>query len=117
MDFVRATITRDIFIPDPTRPGLSKNRQSTHNFAERISFAEHWKLVAESSEFHFLSEQSACFPTRNTQNKRDILREKRESGMALKSVSLRPKAVVLTPMNYIGLFWDDNQIFIFLVRT
>ncbi len=22
------------------------------DFAERISFAEHWKLVAESSEFH-----------------------------------------------------------------
>ena len=34
------------------------------------------------------------------QNKRDILREKRESGMALKSVNLRPKAVVLTPRPY-----------------
>ena len=31
--------------------------------------------------------------------KRDILSEKRESGMPLKkSVSLRPKAVMLTPM-------------------
>ena len=55
MDFVRATITRDMFLPCPTRPGLSRgltNMQNTHNFAERISFTEHWKLVAESSEFH-----------------------------------------------------------------
>ena len=32
------------------------NEQAKHNFfynfAERISFADHWKLVAESSEFH-----------------------------------------------------------------
>ena len=48
-DFSRATITRDIFIMGPTRPRLSQN---THNFAERISFAEHRNLVAESSEFH-----------------------------------------------------------------
>ena len=38
------------------------------DFAERICFAEHWKLVAESSEFHFTlskvpldAEQSAFF--------------------------------------------------------
>ena len=30
--------------------------------------------------------------------KRDILSEKRESGMVLNKVSLRPKAVMLTPM-------------------
>ena len=39
-DFARATLTRGIFIPGPTRPGLSQNRQNTHNFAERISLAE-----------------------------------------------------------------------------
>ena len=33
----------------------------------------------------------------------DILSEKRESGMALKSVSLRPKAVLLTPMLYVDV--------------
>ena len=28
------------------------NNNYVADFAERISFAEHWKLVAESSEFH-----------------------------------------------------------------
>ena len=32
--------------------------------------------------------------------KRDILSENQESGIALKSVSLRPKAVMLTPMKF-----------------
>ena len=36
--------------------------------------------------------------------KRDILSEKRESGMALKSVSLRLKAVILTHMQHYGKF-------------
>ena len=57
MDFARATITRDIFIPGPTQCGLSHiNKQEKHTtiytFEEGISFAEHCKLVAESSEFH-----------------------------------------------------------------
>ena len=84
-DFARATITQDIF---------NQTGQNTHiffyNFAERISFAEHWKLVAESSEFHLtLSSGIECifsnskYPTK----KRAILSEKRESGMVLKSVS------------------------------
>ena len=64
MGCVRTTITRDIFIPGPTRPGLSRsfNNQAKHtkvyNFAERISFAEHWKLVAESSELHLTLSRS-----------------------------------------------------------
>ena len=46
-------------------------------------------MVAESSEFHLTLKiahigPSAFFPTRNTPKKRDILSEKRESGMALK---------------------------------
>ena len=69
------------------------------DIAERISFAENGKLVAESSEFHLTlsrAHKAHFFPTRNTQKKRDILSEKRESGIALKkSVSLRPKAVLL----------------------
>ena len=56
VDFARVTITRDIFIPGPTLCGLSRsltNRHTTfYKFEEGISFAEHWKLVAESSEFH-----------------------------------------------------------------
>ena len=40
------------------------------DFAERISFVEHWKLVAESSEFHLTlsrAHRAHFFPTRNTQ--------------------------------------------------
>ena len=52
------------------------------NFAERICLAEHGKLVAESSEFHLTLSRAhrahLIVPTRNTQNKRDILSEKRE---------------------------------------
>ena len=53
---------RDIFIPGPTAAwtGLTRsliNKQANntqfYNFAEPISFTEHWKLVAESSEFHW----------------------------------------------------------------
>ena len=34
---------------------LNKQAKHTHfyNFADRINFSEHWKLVNESSEFHF----------------------------------------------------------------
>ena len=45
MDFARATITRDIFMPDPTQCGLSRslNKQAKHTtfykFEEGISFA------------------------------------------------------------------------------
>ena len=84
---------------------MIKSQQAKHttfyHFAERIIFAEHGKLVAESSEFYLTLSRAhikRIFPTRNTQKKRDILSEKRESGTALKSVSLRPKAVMLTPM-------------------
>ena len=37
-----------------TKSQLYKQAKHTqvYNFAERISFAEHWKLVAKSSEFH-----------------------------------------------------------------
>ena len=61
-DFSRSTITRDIFNPGPTRNNQAKTHNSftVFNFAERISFAEHRKLVAESSEFHLIdAEQSA----------------------------------------------------------
>ena len=54
MNFARATITRDIFIPGPTQCGLSRQGKHTtfYKFEEGISFAEHGELVAESSEFH-----------------------------------------------------------------
>ena len=53
------TIIWDIFIPGPyasqTKSQLNKQAKNTqfNNCAERISFAEHRKLVAESSKFDF----------------------------------------------------------------
>ena len=52
-------------LPDPTiAPGISVSRASRpwpkskhtpfYNFVERISFAEHGKLVAELSDFHLM---------------------------------------------------------------
>ena len=58
-------------------------------------------MVAESSEFHVALKRAHrvhFFQLVIRKKKRDILGEKRESGMALKTVSLRPKAVLLTPM-------------------
>ena len=65
------------------------------DIAERISFAEHGKLVAESSEFQLMlsrAQKAHFFPTRNTGEKRDILSEKRESGMTLKKREFTPKS-------------------------
>ena len=60
-------------------------------------------MVAESYEFDFTLSRvhrAHFFQLKIRKKKRDILSEKRESGMALKSVSLRPNAVVLTPMPF-----------------
>ena len=55
MDHARSTITWDA-IPDSTLAKSQLNKQGKHtfvyNFSERISFAEHGNLVAESSESH-----------------------------------------------------------------
>ena len=88
-DYAQATIIWDIFIPvlfaSRTKSQLNKQAKHTkwYNFADRISFAEHWKLAAESSEFHLTlssTYRAHFFPIRNMQKKRDILSEKRESG-------------------------------------
>ena len=81
MDFARATINRDIFIPGPTQCGLSRSlKQAKHTtfykFEEGISFAEHWKLVPESSEFHLTLKRAHrvhFFQLEIRQKKRDIL--------------------------------------------
>ena len=102
MDFARVTITWDIFIPGPyaARTKSQLNKQAKHtkfnNFTERMSFAEHWKLVAELSEFHFTLSRVHFFQLEIRKKKRNILSEKRENRMALKSLSLFPKAVMLT---------------------
>ena len=48
---------------------------------------EHWKLVAESSEFHLMLSRAhleRIFSNSKYAKKRDILSQKRESGMTLK---------------------------------
>ena len=53
----------------------------------RISFAEHCKLVAASSESHLTLNRAhldRIFPNSKYGKKREILSEKRESGMAQK---------------------------------
>ena len=83
-------------------------------FEEGISFAEHWKLFAESSEFHLTLKRAHIvhfFQLEILPKKRDILSEKRESGMPLKRVSLRPKAVLLTPMHIIVLKYTMHNLF------
>ena len=65
------------------------------DFAERISFAKYWKLVAESSELHLTlrrAYRAHFFRIEIRKKKRDILSEKRESGMALKKREFTPKS-------------------------
>ena len=75
------------------------NKQAKHTtfykFEEGISFAEHWKLVTESSEFHLTLKRAHrvhFFQLEIRQKKRDILSEKRESGMALKKREFTPES-------------------------
>ena len=62
------------------------------DFTERISFPEHWKLVADSSEFHLTLSRAHFFQLQIRIKKRDILSEKRESGMALKKREFTPES-------------------------
>ena len=67
----------------------------------------HWKLVAESSELHLTLNRAHKAHFSNSKyatKKQDILSEKQEIGMGLKSVSLRPKAVMFTPMLFASSF-------------
>ena len=82
-----------ILAPGPyavrTKSQLNKQTKHTtiYKFEEGISFAEHWKLVDESSEFHLTLKRAHrvhFFQLEIRKKKRDILREKRESGIALK---------------------------------
>ena len=76
------------------------NKQAKHttfyNFSERISIAEHWKLVAESSELHLTLSRAHLerifSNSKYAKKKRDILSQKRESGMTLKKREFTPKS-------------------------
>ena len=77
-DFTRATITRDIFIPGPTRPGLSRsstNRQNTFNILLVVTGITIIILPMSQSELALpstgswlrsrLSSNCICQPSRN----------------------------------------------------
>ena len=74
------------------------NRQNTQHFAilqSKLASADHWKLVAESSEFHLTlkrAHRAHFFQPEIRKKKRDILSEKRESGMALKKREFIPES-------------------------
>ena len=79
------------------------NKQAKHtnfyNCSERISIAEHRKLVAESSEFHLTLSRAHLDPSiahffqlEIRKKKRDILSQKRESGMTLKKREFTPES-------------------------
>ena len=71
-------------------------KKNFNNFAKRISFAENRKLVAEyeSSAFDFMLSRvhRAHFFQLQIRKKRDILSEKRESGMAVKKREFTPES-------------------------
>ena len=120
MDFARATIIRDIFIPAlysvRTKSQLSKQAKHTifYKFEEGISFAEHWKLVAETSEFHLTLKRAHrmhFFQLKIRQKKRDILSEKRESGMALKKREFTPESGTVDTYDIFSiLFYNQNRL-------
>ena len=52
-DFARSSYNNPgNLYPGPNAVWTKSKHTTFYNFAERISFAEHWKMVAESSEFH-----------------------------------------------------------------
>ena len=79
----------------------TKSQQAKHatfyKFEEGISFAEHWKLVAESSEFHLTLKRAnrVHFSNSKYPKKADILSEKRESGIALKKREFTPESGIV----------------------
>ena len=75
-----------------SQPYKQAKHTQVYNFAERISFAEHWKLVAKSSELTLSrAHLERIFPNSKYAKKRDILSEKRGSGMALKTREFMPE--------------------------
>ena len=80
-----------------TKSQLNKQAKHTtfYKFEEGISCAEHWKLVAESSEFHLMLKRAHrvhFFQLEIRQKSGNILSEKRESGMALKKQEFTPES-------------------------
>ena len=66
--------------------------------------AEHWKLVAESSEFHLMLSRVEFF-----QNKRDILRENRDG--VKKAVMLTPMEIIKKIHTLVFIHIDNDNIF------
>ena len=82
MNFARAKITRDISIPGPTKSQQNRQAKQTtfYKFEEGISFAEQWKLVSESSEFHLMLKRAHRVHFFNSKyaKKAGLLSEKRD---------------------------------------
>ena len=93
-DLALATITRDIFIPCAMWPGLSRcfKNQAKHTILQSELVLEHWKLVAESSEFHLtLSRPHRAHFFQHEIRKRSGTFEVK-SGMVLKKREFKPES-------------------------
>ena len=79
------------------------------DIAERISFAEHGKLVAESSEFHLTLSRAHKAPFSNSKYAKKAGRIAGKRDCAKKSVSLRPKAVGTTVDTYRSSYYINMR--------
>ena len=98
MDFAWVTITRDIFIPGPTQCGLSRSKHTPfYKFEEELALPStgSWLPSRLSSTWCWKERTGCIFSTRNTPKKRDILSEKRESGMAVKKREFTPESGIV----------------------
>ena len=99
-DYPGCDRTRDIVIPSPRRPRLSRSGQ-THNIFTILQS----ELALPStgtgswlpsrlrlSEFHLTLKRAHFSSSKYAKKKRDILSEKRESGMALKKREFTPES-------------------------
>ena len=79
----------------PDKVAAAKHTTFFYNFAERISFAENGKLVAESSEFHLMLNRAHRAPFSQLEIRKKsgtFLSGKWESGMALKKLEFMPES-------------------------
>ena len=108
-----ATITREIFTPGPTRCGLSQNTQHFTILQSELALPStgRWLPSRLSSTWRWKERIGRIFPSRNTPKKRDILSEKRESGMVLKKREFTPESGTVDTNEFPGrLAWLDTPL-------
>ena len=90
---------------------MTRTKSQLLQFYWLISFAEHWKLAADSSEFHLMLRRAPIFQFEILQKKRDILSEKRESGMVLKKREFTPESGNIDEIYWIYYEFTSLHVF------